>query len=92
MNKQEYEEYQERVADFMLKENLEVLDCGSEEASFSWQPCECCGSTLGGDRHDVAGRNTDNNEVYHYDVCMDCYYYAEYGRLDDTTMVEIENS
>jgi hypothetical protein len=23
-------------------------------------------------------------------ICSDCAYYAEYGRLDDTTMMEVE--
>ena len=25
-----------------------------------------------------------------YDICEDCVYFAEYGRLDDTTMMEVE--
>ncbi len=34
---------------------------GSEESDidFSWSPCECCGSTLGGSRHRMAGRVID---------------------------------
>jgi hypothetical protein len=31
-------------------------------------------------------------EVYEYSVCSDCLYYAEYGCLDDWTMMEIEDS
>lgn len=31
------------------------LHCGSsdEDDTFSWRPCECCGSQLGGSRHQV---------------------------------------
>lgn len=34
---------------------------GSEESEidFSWSPCECCGSTLGGSRHRMAGEVID---------------------------------
>ena len=28
-------------------------DCTCYETHFSWAPCDLCGSTLGGDRHDV---------------------------------------
>jgi len=33
-----------------------VLVCGDTEQDdeFSWQPCECCGSRLGGSRHMLA--------------------------------------
>ena len=35
----------------------------------------------------------EHNEILEYDkVCEDCIYYAEYGRLDDKTMSEIEKS
>ncbi len=62
-----------------------------DEPHFSWRPCECCGSSLGGDRHSLHGFDPDLDNV-HLDVCTDCLYYSEYGRLDDTAMQEIENS
>jgi hypothetical protein len=32
------------------------LVCGDldDDSDFSWQPCECCGSRLGGSRHALA--------------------------------------
>ena len=30
------------------------LEEHSHEGSFSWSPCECCGSSLGGDRYKAA--------------------------------------
>ncbi len=27
---------------------------GNDELGFSWQPCDCCNSPLGGDRHAAA--------------------------------------
>jgi len=69
--------------------------CGADrevcnEPFFSWQPCECCGSSLGGNREHATGYNPTTKEIQAYTVCEDCVYYAEYGRLDDTTMAEIE--
>jgi len=61
-----------------------------DESYFSWKPCECCGSHLGGDRVDCNGYNPETQEIYEYSVCIDCEYYAEYGQLDDMTMLEIK--
>jgi len=60
-----------------------------EEPYFSWRPCECCHRPLGGDRYPAHGRDT-NDEIVHFTVCADCMYYIAYGRLDDTTMAEID--
>lgn len=60
----------------------------AEEPSFSWSPCECCGSSLGGDRHPAHGL-IDGNLV-HFSVCSDCLYFLNYGQLDDTSMAEME--
>lgn len=73
-------------------------ECGSDreswnEPSFSWRNCDCCGTSLGGDRYYASGWNPTTKEICEYEyVCPDCIYYAEYGRLDDTTMDEIEQS
>lgn len=63
----------------------------AEEPYFSWQPCECCGSGLGGNRHPAHGFDKDDNLI-HFAVCEDCLYYLNYGCLDDMTMLEIEES
>jgi hypothetical protein len=61
-----------------------------DEPFFSWRPCECCRRPLGGDRQHATGWNPTTREIQEYDICVDCLYYAEYGRLDDTTMLELE--
>lgn len=95
MNKQEYRAYELAVARFFDREgiaNLSTVD-GNTEPDFSWGHCECCGSHLGGDRYDCSGFNPTTKEVQGtYSVCPDCVYYAEYGQLDDTTMMEIEEN
>lgn len=67
------------------------------ESHFSWSPCDCCQRPLGGDRYPANGyRPPDEGETkgecLEYNICTDCVYYAEYGRLDDTTMMNIEDS
>lgn len=60
----------------------------AEEAHFSYSACDCCGSTLGGDRHPAHGRDKDN-QIVHFSVCVDCLYYINYGQLDDMTMAQL---
>jgi len=52
------------------------------EPYFSWSPCECCGSHLGGDRHPahglIKGGKLDGKLV-HMDVCTDCLFYLANG-------------
>ena len=62
----------------------------AEEPYFSWHPCDCCGSRLGGNREHATGYNPETGEIQEYEICTDCVYYAEYGCLDDTMMLEIE--
>lgn len=72
-------------------------DCTDEERElagephFSWRRCECCGSTLGGNRHYAHGRDKDGRLI-HLGVCEDCLMYLNYGQLDDASMIEIEKS
>ena len=61
-----------------------------DEPFFSWGSCDCCGTSLGGNREHATGYNPTTKEIQEYTICEDCAYYAEYGRLDDTTMAEIE--
>jgi len=35
------------------EDGLRRNDCGCDSDPFSWQPCEVCGSHLGGERHAV---------------------------------------
>jgi len=95
MTKQEYITYQVIVAAFFEQEGLANLTAISEEDSepyFSWRPCECCKNPLGGMREHCNGYAPVTKEVKEFRVCIDCVYYAEYGRLDDKTMGDIENN
>ena len=68
-------------------------DCNGDytaEPYFSWRRCDCCGSTLGGNREDCIGYNPTTGKVQgDYSVCVDCIYYNEYGTLDDMTMMDM---
>jgi len=95
MTKQEYAEYQAAVDAFFKREGIGNLsaDEDSQEPHFSSRPCQCCRRYFGGDRFYCSGYNRSSNQAqYGYEICTDCVYYAEYGRLDDMTMLEIEKS
>lgn len=66
----------------------------ASEPFFSWHACDCCGSNLGGNRVPAHGfYHADGaDHLVHMDVCEDCDYYLNYGRLDDMTMMEVEQS
>lgn len=61
-----------------------------DEPFFSNRPCDCCKTYLAGNRCHATGYNPEEKQIQEYDVCEDCVYYAEYGQLDDQTMMEIE--
>jgi hypothetical protein len=96
MTKAEYADYQETMREFFSHGlcNLSTVsdENGTIEPYFSWRPCEVCRSHLGGDRYDCNGFNEQTGEIEEYSACQDCVYYAEYCRLDDMTMWEIEHS
>ncbi len=74
----------------------ECPKCGKDagefpnEPFFSWSPCECCKTHMGGNREYATGYNDITKKVYNYTICEDCVVYTAYGRLDDMTMLEIE--
>lgn len=91
MTKEEYEEYTKIVNTFFKTEgvtNLSIIP--DKDPYFSWTPCDCCQSPLGGDRYDANGYNLETKEILEFTVCTDCIYFAEYGQLDDMTMLDIE--
>lgn len=92
MTKAEYAAYEKAVAEFMRREGIETLNDNGEEGAFSWSPCHCCGTSLGGNRHTATGFDRGANAIYHYEICQDCVYYAAYGQLDDMTMMEMEDT
>jgi hypothetical protein len=95
MNKNEYKEYQSRVINFFDTigiVNLSVIQIGEEttEPYFSWRPCDCCGSRLGGMRVDANGYNpTAECVMGPFSICLDCEFYSEYGELDNQTMLDM---
>lgn len=90
MTRNQYRRYEANVREFFEREGIENLSGEpDQEGFFSWSPCDCCGSDLGGNREHATGYNRTTNQVQEYVVCVDCIYYAEYGRLDDTTMDEM---
>ena len=51
----------------------------ADEASFSWRPCQSCGSRLGGDREPLHG--VIDEKIYHWDgACVDCILYINNGQ------------
>ena len=96
--KADYEQYKAAVAEFFEKEGINCLSTdmskyeeGCIEPHFSWHWCDCCSRDLGGNRTDCNGYNPTTKEVQDgYSVCDDCIYFVEYGRLDDTTMMNID--
>ena len=54
-------------------------DCPEvDEGFFSHAPCDCCNSTLGGDRYAAHGADPDG-DLIHLDVCPDCVAYLANG-------------
>jgi len=97
MENQEYSEYKKSVASFFKREGITNLsmECGEAEHEcvicgeivgcdpwFSWSSCECCGSRLGGNRYHTTGYHPESKQGLCYEVCVDCIYYAEYGKID----------
>lgn len=98
MTRQEYEHYQHNVARFFHDNGITNLSQEYDEDgaphvdTFSKYRCDCCGTTLAGERHHASGYNPYEQEIYNFRICPDCLYYTTYGRLDDETMLEIEES
>lgn len=105
MDKEQYQDYEKAVKAFFDREGINNLSIATSEETpvccacneehsfepyFSWESCECCGDTAGGNRYHANGYNPKDQEAYCYEVCSDCIYYAAYGQLDDMTMLEIE--
>lgn len=91
----DYERYEKSVKRFFEStglSNLSLVDNESEpEPEFSHHYCECCHRSLGGDRYICHGYIPREKEISaEYSICVDCYYYAEYGQLDDMTMMDID--
>ena len=44
-----------------------------DEGSFSWNPCDDCNRSLGGDSYIAHGIN-DEDELIHFRICYNCFY------------------
>lgn len=95
MTKREYSDYKAKVAAFHRQNDLRPGLSGPasdrQEPFFSWRPCDCCGSKLGGNRETYLFSGESHGPL-EADICADCVHYLAYGRLDDATMLEIEES
>jgi hypothetical protein len=94
MNAKQYADYRADVAQFLARNNVKpgcfAPKHQEPEPSFSWQPCGCCGSPLGGNREDYAFACKDGT-IFEASICSDCVYSLTYDRLDDATMDAIES-
>jgi hypothetical protein len=103
MNKNEYDQYTQAIDRFFTREEVNSLTALVDETCpccngffgddyFSWRACDCCDRPLGGSRYHATGYHPASRTILCYNICLDCMYYMEYGRLDDTTMWEVENA
>ncbi len=88
MTPEEYTAFQAAFNEFMTREGIHSLspisdvNSGEWDTSFSWYRCDCCRSTLGGDRHKCESYVAETKSVETFSVCTDCVYYAAYGYLE----------
>lgn len=69
------EEHKARIDGYL--KGIYNLSPASEEPYFSRYPCECCNSSLGGDRYDFVGRlgKRHDAEITELSCCTDCFGY-----------------
>lgn len=90
MTKAEYDDYTARIAQFYERENIQSLHAGEIVNDFTARRCEVCGGHPAGARYAITGLHKPNGGTFsEYEGCTDCLYYAEYGQLDDMTMIEV---
>jgi hypothetical protein len=86
----DYRKFQRNFELFVKDFKLSHLSTGSEN-TFSWDRCDCCLDDDGGDRYALYAHQEGNSEIVTFSVCPDCLYYANYGQLDDETMMRINS-
>ena len=79
------------MAWFEKEYKLSHLSTG-EKSWYSGDRCDCCNRGDGGERYDLYAHQEGNAEVVSFSICVDCVYYINYGRLDDATMLELEQT
>jgi hypothetical protein len=57
----------------------------ADEGHFSWQPCDFCGSRLGGDRYAAHAifKDDETETIEHFEICEDCIFYMANGDLPE---------
>lgn len=93
MTKSQFVIFEANVAHFLKSNVVKSSRHGplkpDSEPFFSGRQCECCKSTLGGNRETYSFA-VEKGETFEGDICSDCIYYLAYGTLDDLTMMEME--
>jgi hypothetical protein len=81
--------YSERVEAFLSEyPGISPVDY---EPFFSWQSCDCCGSSYGGNKTEHAYYDHEADEVIKgFSLCEDCTEYVAYGRPNDLALMDIE--
>lgn len=62
-----------------------ACECGdiAVEPHFSWHWCDICGSTLGGDREEWHGVDSDGATIHFNNACTDCVCYLANGDVPE---------
>ncbi len=47
------------------------------------RPCDCCGTTLFGERANATGFHAESGEVRKYVCCRDCLHFEAYDEIRD---------
>ncbi len=61
----------------------------TDEPHFSKSPCDCCGSSMSGDRHDAHFTIPDSKgsvigqPLHHMEICTDCLLYLANGDVPE---------
>ena len=68
-------EHKDKIEKYL--EGIYNLSPNATGSYFSWSPCECCGSILGGDRFDFTGRvgKKHTDQTIQLSCCVDCFEY-----------------
>jgi len=66
------------VTEEEMEAGLEDGSICEDEGGFSWHHCDCCGSSLGGNRYAAHGFDK-NKEVVHLEICEDCLIFLANG-------------
>jgi len=52
--------------------DYQYISIDGGDGYFSRQPCDLCGSTLGGMRYDATARESADSEIVELEICVDC--------------------